>query len=112
MTNLDLPVVQLWNLYNGRADCENRIKELKQDYGLESFCLKDFWATEASFRSIMLAYNLMMLFQHAALNILTARGGILEIDLNALYKDSDTQLQTAILKNILPRDEPERYPWI
>ena len=48
--NLDLPVVQLWKLYNGRADCVNRIKELKQDFDLESFCLKDFCATEASFR--------------------------------------------------------------
>jgi len=73
VTNTDLPVTQLWNLYNGRADCENRIKELKQDFGLESFCLKDFWATEASFRWIMIAYNLMMLFQHAALNQDTKR---------------------------------------
>jgi hypothetical protein len=54
VTNLELPVIKIWDLYNGRADCENRIKELKQDFGLESFCLKDFWATEASFRWIML----------------------------------------------------------
>ena len=68
VTNLELPVVKIWDLYNGRADCENRIKELKQDFGLESFCLKDFWATEASFRWIMVAYNLMRLFQHVGLN--------------------------------------------
>ena len=68
VTNLELPVVKIWGLYNGRADCENRIKELKQDFGLESFCLKDFWATEASFRWIMVAYNLMRLFQHVGLN--------------------------------------------
>ena len=68
MTNLELPVVKIWALYNGRADCENRIKELKQDVGLESFCLMDFWATEASFRWIMVAYNLMSLFQHVGLN--------------------------------------------
>ena len=68
VTNLELPVKDIWNVYNGRADCENRIKELKQDFGLESFCLKDFWATEASFRWIMVAYNLMQLFQHLALN--------------------------------------------
>ena len=68
VTNLDLPVKEIWNMYNGRADCENRIRELKQDFGLESFCLQDFWATEASFRWIMVAYNLMMLFQHVGLN--------------------------------------------
>lgn len=68
VTNLDLPLDQVWNIYNTRADCENRIKELKQDFGLDNFCLKDFWATEASFRFIMIAYNLMSLFRHFALN--------------------------------------------
>ncbi len=68
VTNLDLPLDQIWNIYNTRADCENRIKELKQDFGLDNFCLQDFWATEASFRSIMVAYNLMSLFRYFALN--------------------------------------------
>ena len=68
VTNMNLPVDQLWNIYNGRADCENRIKELKNDFGLDCFCLQDFWATEASFRFIMLAYKLMALFRHVALN--------------------------------------------
>lgn len=27
VTNLDLPLDQIWNIYNSRADCENRIKE-------------------------------------------------------------------------------------
>lgn len=67
VTNIDLPLDTIWNLYNTRADCENRIKELKQDFGLENFCLKDFWATEASFRFIMVAYNIMSLFRHFAL---------------------------------------------
>lgn len=68
VTNMDLPLDQIWNIYNTRADCENRIKELKEDFGLENFCLKDFWATEASFRFIMVAYNLLSLFRHFALN--------------------------------------------
>ena len=68
VTNMDLPLDQIWNIYNTRADCENRIKELKGDFGLENFCLQDFWATEASFRLIMVAYNLMSLFRHFALN--------------------------------------------
>ena len=67
VTNMDLPLDQIWNIYNTRADCENRIKELKQDFGLDNFCLKDFWATEASFRFIMVAYNLMSLFRFFAL---------------------------------------------
>lgn len=68
VTSLDLPLDQIWNIYNSRADCENRIRELKQDFGLEAFCLQDFWATEASFRFIMVAYNLMSLFRHLGLN--------------------------------------------
>ena len=35
---------------------------------LDAFCLQDFWATEASFRFIMVAYNLMSLFRHFGLN--------------------------------------------
>lgn len=63
VTNMDLPLDEIWNMYNARADCENRIKELKADFGLNNFCMQDFWATEASFRFIMVAYNLMSLFR-------------------------------------------------
>ena len=65
---MSLPVDQLCNVYNARADCQDRIKELKNDFGLDCFCLQNFWATEASFQFIMLAYNLMALFRHVALN--------------------------------------------
>jgi len=67
VTNLDLSAVEIWTLYKSRADCENRIKELKYDFGVEQFCLKSFWATEAAFRFIMIAYNLMSLFRHIAI---------------------------------------------
>jgi hypothetical protein len=67
VTNMDLPLDEIWNMYNARADCENRIKELKADFGLSNFCMQDFWATEASFRFIMVAYNLMSLFRFFAL---------------------------------------------
>jgi len=46
-----------------RADAENRIKELKYDFGAENFSCKDFWATEAILNTIMMAYNLMSLFR-------------------------------------------------
>jgi len=68
VTNLTLPVDQIYNIYNTRADCENRIKELKYDFGADNFCLKEFYATEASFRFIMMAYNIMALFKHQVLN--------------------------------------------
>ena len=57
----------MWNLYRGRADCENRIKELKADFGLDSFVLRDFWVTEAALAVSMLAYNLMSVFRHTVM---------------------------------------------
>lgn len=54
-------------MYKQRGDAENRIKELKYDFGLETFCSNNFWGTEAAFRSILMAYNLMALFCQAAL---------------------------------------------
>lgn len=71
VTNLDLPALEIWRMYRGRADAENRIKELKYDFAMDAFCLKKFWATEAAFRSIMMAYNLMSLFRHMVLQAKT-----------------------------------------
>ena len=64
-TTLKLSALEVWRTYRGRADCENRIKELKADFGLESFNLRDFWATEAALTATMLAYNLMSLFRQS-----------------------------------------------
>ncbi len=72
VTDLDLPAQAVWRLYRGRADCENRIKELKYDFGADSFCLNDFWATEACLSTAMLAYNLMSLFRQAVLKTAVA----------------------------------------
>ena len=39
LTDLTLTALDVWRLYRGRADCERRIKELKADFGLDSFVL-------------------------------------------------------------------------
>ncbi len=57
---------QIWRDYNGRADIENRIAELKHDLGADGFCLKQFFATEAAFRAVLLLFNLLSEFQRAA----------------------------------------------
>ena len=61
------PALEVWRLYRRRADFENRNKELKADFGLDSFMLRDFWATEAALGVTMLSYNLMSVFRHAVL---------------------------------------------
>jgi len=63
VTNTNLAAVKVHALYNQRADCENRIKELKYDYSIDGFALQDFAAMEAAFRFIMVAYNIMALFR-------------------------------------------------
>ena len=67
VTSLSLPAVEVWRSYRGRADCENRIKELKNDFGLDSFSLNSFYATEAALGFAMLAYNLMSVFRQAVM---------------------------------------------
>ena len=68
-TNLTLPAAEVWRLYRGRADSENRIEELKYDFGLDGFCLDQFYATEAAFRSVMVSYNVISLFRQAVLGV-------------------------------------------
>lgn len=53
----------VWRYYNGRADCENVIKELQSGFALGTLCLESFWATEAALSLAVLTYNLTVLFQ-------------------------------------------------
>jgi len=68
VTNLDLAAKTIWDLYRQRADSENRIKELKYEFGMNGFCLDKFYATEAAFRMVLIAYNLISLFRQGILN--------------------------------------------
>jgi hypothetical protein len=55
--------LEVWRRYNGRANCENIIKELDASFGLPQLCLKKFYATEAALSLAVLSYNLCVLFQ-------------------------------------------------
>lgn len=59
-TNLPATVsaLEVWRRYNGRADIENRIKELGSQFGLKGLCCRSFWATEAACHLAICAYNL------------------------------------------------------
>ena len=63
ITNVEYAATDVWRNYRQRGDAENRIKELKADFGAESFNLKGFFPTEASLIFSMIAYNLMSLFR-------------------------------------------------
>lgn len=68
ITNLDLPPEHIWQSYCMRADAENRIKELKYDFGADSFNMQSFYATEAALNVVMMAYNFISLFRQVVLN--------------------------------------------
>ena len=110
LTDLRLPALEIWRLYRGRADCENRIKELKADFGLGSFVLRDFWATEAALGVTMLAYNLMSVFRHTVMRqkvhhtLSTLHHKVLAV--GALWDDHSGTTQT--LRLAVAR---KRRPW-
>lgn len=68
ITNIDLPAAEVWRIYRNRANAENRIKELKYDFGFDSFNLHHFFGTEAALNFVMIAYNFMSLFRQFILN--------------------------------------------
>src|SRR5712671_288136 len=78
VTTLRHAPVPTWRFYNSRAESDNRIKELKQDFGADGFCLHSFDGTEAAFRLICFLFNLIADFkrevtQNEAPRLLTLR---------------------------------------
>lgn len=104
VTNLTLPPLQVWRIYRGRADCENSIKELKYDFGLDAFNMHNFWVTEAALCFAMLAYNLMSVFRQAVMRtrvqhtLTTLHGQILAVSGAWSAKDKKHLLLTLTRK--------------
>ena len=55
--------------YEKRGNAENYIKEAKYDMSVGHLLLKSFWANEAVFQMMMLAYNLFLLFKFDYLGV-------------------------------------------
>jgi len=74
VTNLPESVrpIAMWREYNGRAGCEEVIKQLDADFGLPQLCLEKFWSTEAALSLAVLSYNLCVLFQRRLGELLDA----------------------------------------
>lgn len=69
------PPEEMWRSYRPRSNIENGIKELKSDYGLEGFCLNNFWATEAAMGMIALVFHNLIHYLKAT--VITPAGGAL-----------------------------------
>lgn len=109
-TTLKLSAADVWRLYRGRANCENRIKELKYDYGLDKMNQSGFDGTEASLLLMTIAYNFMSLFKQVIIGekvrnrLSTLRYKMLAIP--SYFEESDNKI---ILKMAL---QINRRAWI
>ena len=68
VTNTELPSEKVVIAYEIRGNTENYIKEAKYDIAVDHLLLKSFWANEAIFQLMMLAYNLFLLFKMDSAN--------------------------------------------
>jgi hypothetical protein len=66
-TNLELTPAGVWNFYEGRADMELRIRELREDFALRKIPTRAFAANALYLEIVRLAYNLVTAFQRACL---------------------------------------------
>lgn len=65
---------KIWRAYRPRANDENVVKDLKEGYGLETFNVNNFWATEAVLTIIALVFhNLIVYLNRTILNPNTAQ---------------------------------------
>ena len=67
ITNSSDPAYEVWKQCRPRANDENTIKELKEDFALGGFSMKYFYSTEAAMLVRVLIYNLFVLFRHQIL---------------------------------------------
>ncbi len=65
VTNLpgSVDALTVWRRYHGRADLENRSKELGEQFGIKRLCVHSFWGTEALHHLAIAACNLCVLLQ-------------------------------------------------
>jgi Transposase DDE domain group 1 len=64
ITNSKEPPYEVWTTCKPRANDENTIKELKEDFALGGFSMKRFYAVEAAMVVRVLVYNLFLLFRY------------------------------------------------
>jgi Transposase DDE domain group 1 len=66
-TNLPLTPAGVWQFYDGRAEMEPRIRELREDFALRKIPTRAFAANALYLEVVRLAYNLVTAFQRTCL---------------------------------------------
>jgi hypothetical protein len=83
--NTEFPSEKVVVSYEKRGNAENYIKEAKYDMAVGHLLLKSFWANEAVFQMMMLAYNLFLLFKLESLHISAYRQQIKTFRLKYIF---------------------------
>jgi len=73
VSSMPHPADEVWRFYDARSNCENQIKELKDDFAASAFCLQTFDGTDAVFRLICFLYNETGAFKRQVLRDSTKR---------------------------------------
>jgi len=103
-TSLDSSPDQVWKTYRGRGDCENRIKELKHDFGVTGFCLQSFIGTEVVFRLICALHNILVEFKRIVLEDASMTLGTIRHRLFVMGASIGCSARKVILRlGLLPR---------
>lgn len=69
VTNLDWAEEDIYRFYNNRATVENRIKESKYGFGIDKIPTGEFYANYAALQLMMMAYNLISMFQEEVMEM-------------------------------------------
>lgn len=67
ITNSQETPYEVWQKCRPRANDENTVKELKEDFTLAGFSMKRFYSTEAAMLMRIFIYNLFVLFRYEIL---------------------------------------------
>jgi hypothetical protein len=67
VANSKEPSFDVWNQCRPRANDENTVKELKEDFALGGFSMKYFYSTEAAMLIRVFIYNLFVVFRYELL---------------------------------------------
>jgi len=67
VTNSKESCIDVWKQCRPRANDENILKELKEDFALGGFSMKHFYSTEAAMLIRILIYNLFVIFRNELL---------------------------------------------
>lgn len=108
VTNLSLPPEAVYEIYRGRGDCENRIKELKNGLALDRTSCTRFWANQFRVLLSLSAYVLYVDLRDRARHTGCARAQVstLRERLVKLGAWVDRSVRRIVLHL------PASYPWL